>query len=306
MKYILSVFLLICFVKLNAQQRYESFVINDSYYIVDLETMTQVETPSYIGSHGAFLDVLCMRGEDFIDFYDLQSGFIKRFNQFRPESIRINGKTFFYFYDEVSTYLIPGIYSEKIILPKRYIHLRKEKEFLICKKDENYDVFISSNLNEPFLEDVQATNYFFREVVDKKDNKKLSLHLFFGKEHTFIYDSQFTLLQTLNSGSSFSQVEQYILNDYIILEDVPKGKDEVFTQELIYNKYSQSFILEKDKIYKISANRVFDWSYYQYDEKILLFNYERKEYYLFKVDFENMKFLIPLDLQKDLGIQFEN
>src|SRR5690606_18761080 len=289
-----------------SQQRFEVFTINETHSIVDLESYTKVEAPLYKHYDVAYLDIICMIGAGFLALYHKQEGFIKRFNQDRPQSVRINGKTFFYFYDEVSTYLIPAIYSEKIILPKRYIHLRKEKGFLICKKDENYDVFISSNLNEPSLEDIQATNYFFREVVDKKDNKKLSIHLFFGKEHTFIYDSQFALLQTLNSASSFSQVEQYILKDYIILEDVPKGKDEVFIQETIYNKYSQSFILEKDKIYKISTNRVFDWSYYHYDEKILLYNYERKEYYLFKVDFENMKFLIPLDLQKDLGIQFEN
>lgn len=304
---ILVLLIFFSFCKLSfSQNRYEAFGIHDVWKIVDLESMTEVETPNYTDWHRAYLDLLCMKGDNFIDLYHKQKGFIKRFNQKRPESVRINDRTFFYFYDKDSTYLIPGIYSEKIVLPKRYVHLRSENGYLICKKDENYDVFISSNLNKPFLEDIKAADYFFREVVDKKDNKKLTLHLFFGKDHTLIYDSQFLLLQTLNSASDFFQVEQYILQDYIIMEDVPKEKDEVFITEGLFENDSKSMKIIKDATYTLKTNNIFDWSFYDDNNFLLLYNYDRNEYYRFQIDFENKIFLIPLDLQKEIGIQFEN
>jgi|SRR5690606_10663630 len=291
---------------LFSQQRFEVYTINENHNIVDLESYTKVEAPFYKNYHEAYLDIICMIGDGFLDLYHKEEGFVKRFNQRRPESVRINGRIFFYFYDENSTYLIPGIYSEKIVLPKRYIHLRNEKEYLICKKDESYDVFISSNLNETVLEDIKATNYFFRDVVNKEDNKNLNLHIFFGKEHTFVYDSQFRLLQTLNSASNSSQVEQYILKDYIILEDVPKVKDEVFYYEAYSNNNTHTISITKDKMYNISTKRNYNWMYYDNDDKLLLYNLDRNEYYRFKVDFENKRFLIPLNLQNEIGIQFEN
>lgn len=290
---------------LYAQQKFEVYVVNDNYYIVDLETETRVETVNYKDAHGAYLDILCMIGDGFLDLYHKEEGFVKRFNQRRPESVRINERIFFYFYDEVSTYLIPGIYSEKIVLPKRYIHLRNEKEYLICKKDDNYDVFISTNLNEPVLEDVQATNYFFREVVDKKDNKKLSLHLFYGKDKTYLYDSDFKLVRTETSASDFFEVEKIVLENYTIIEDVPKVRDEVFVKEVLFEKKSKSMKINKQVSFMIGSNDIFDWTFYDSDNTLFLYNYDRSEYYIFKVDFENKRFLIPTELREKIGLRFE-
>lgn len=289
---------------LFAQQRYEAYVVNDGYYIVDLKTMTKINTPDYIGQHSAYLDVLCMKGNSFMDFYDLQNGFFKRFNQFRPDVVYINKEAHFCFYDNETTYLIPGTYSKKIKLPKKYHYLRSEEKYLICKYNELYDVYDSSNLGKPILTGLNATDYIFRKVQDKVTNTITGLHLFYGKDKTFFYDSNFELIRTEISTSDFYKVEQLVLNNYMILEDVPKGRDDFFINEGLFEKNANSLKVTKGITYEISTYRFFDWTFYDSDDTLILHNYKRKEYYVFKVDFKNRRFLIPSELQNQIGLEF--
>jgi len=141
MKYILPLFLLISSVKAISQQRFESYVVKDKYCIVDLNTMLELETLNYIARHDAYADVLSMIGDGYTDFYDKNTGFLKRFNQRRPDSFTLDGIFYFSFYDEGKTFLIPGYYSKRIVLSKKYEYLRAVQNFLICRKISCYRLF---------------------------------------------------------------------------------------------------------------------------------------------------------------------
>jgi len=128
--------------------------------------------------------------------------------------------------------------------------------------------------------------------------------LFFGKDKTYFFDSDFKLIKIDSYSSGFYDVEKKVLEDYTILEDVPKVKDEVLVIEGLFEKNSKSMSITKEVSYVIETNDIFDWSYYDFDDTVSLYNYDRSEYYIFKVDFENKRFLIPTDLREKIGLKF--
>jgi len=63
--------------------------------------------------------------------------------------------------------------------------------------------------------------------------------------------------------------------------------------------------INKQVSFMIGSNDIFDWTFYDSDNTLLLYNYDRSEYYIFKVDFENKRFLIPTELREKIGLRFE-
>ena len=289
-----------------AQNKYEAFRLNDEYGIVDTSNLSEHVKPKYIRHHTAFSNVLCLMTNSYTDFYDKNIGFLKRFNQSRPELIHHKNETYFCYFDEENSYLIPHNYYNRIILPKRYIDLFCNKDYLICKGEGYFDVYEWGNFINPLISNVKAIHYVFRQLLVKNSDNIIGAYLFFGRDETFHFNDDFELVKTYEKVSEVYQLEKLLIKNYGIVEDVPKVSDyEPFikTSFFVTDSNFMDISNEEGEEYKIKTNKKYDWSLYD-EEYLVLHNTKRNEHYSFLIDFKNKKFLIPKEYQKTIGIKF--
>jgi len=330
MKLIVLIFTIFIISNTNAQENYETFMVNNLHGIVETKTLNEFLVPKYKVKVGF--------NDNFISFKDEENDSLILFSKKTGKrvtnkvklvghsaTVKLAGKRYLNSLEDGKSVILDSLLNKSFFLPKQYNYFYQIDSsnyfYAELDKEDTFDIFRKINSGMEILHSIRAIK-FDKEFLIKPNGQKEEVLVFYGLENTYLFNDNLEIIKTINKVASHKHDLDDIINptDEVayLTPNGPKHKklpaNPKSYQKISSENLKDDYISEKGNL-KISVFNKFTLYYYHNEDYLWYFNnrpyfrvgnyssnQEERKVYTFLIDEKKLKALIPKKYQVEMGL----
>ncbi len=186
---------------LFAQNKYETFVVNDSVGIVEVTTLNEIYKPSFDFSKRLEINInyFTYIESDSLKIFNKQNGNWEKMIPIKNySSLYLTPNFYFHTILDNKSVILDSIFQKHFTLKKTFSNFDKlNNEFILGKEKDSYSIFKISNNKCTLKYSLYATNYTKKNRNENNGGNEEML-VFFGGNKTYVFNNKLELVKTHN------------------------------------------------------------------------------------------------------------
>lgn len=310
-----------------SQLKFETFVINEKMGIVEISTLNEYIPPTYDYGKRVSLnsDYLTFREDDSLKIFDKKTGLWKNAIHLNSQStlVFIDKRVYLHLIEDSKSVLFDSVFRPKFYLDKEYSRITYLADDMVYAEDNGMISVFKLNKKKPkILQRLDATD--FTIIKQYNDDSIIDFLVFYGGKHTYFFDKDLVLKHRFEKRITYRDDLSVLVNppkenvmvtaspsnDYAIKPNPKEYKTITSTDKKLYTSEVSLWNMKTFKDYELDSYDSKNFTVYKVFSTTdargnTSTSMSSKHCYIFKMDAERMKALIPLKYQEEVGFEIE-